>query len=370
MRSNVDTTALPRSHGAFGLCGWWNTDNKTFVPMDWSNEQNLQSNKLYEICLSQCNHASHKLAAVPVYFDEEVTKSSVYQCLFPLGFSNRSSKFFNQHSAQPTLMLDDKSPKHFVTMPEKSPMAILMAYCLYAARFSPRNSVLLSGQTGLGNVLTTLVTFTDVNILAKTTSNRKVENNNKILDYPAMHVTQARLLGELAMLILTDPSNQGTCSSIEFVKSFLNSTVVSDVLSDDSSNVRDVLVTALCRSYIRLFPVFLISLLSKNETLEALKKENIKSNSDVFSGSSSTTVLPSTCHVMGTGAWVDRTGYDVRLRHIFEPILEPVSSDNEQTKEATNTANIERLENIYAQSKADFECFIHCGLILLSTFSP
>lgn len=175
--------------------------------------------------------------------------------------------------------------------------------------------------------------------------------------YSGEHITQSRLVAEVAMLVLTDPAKRGAPRSAEFVKSFLNSNSVAAILTDASSHLRHYLVTALCRAYVRIMPVVIVTLINKHEA----------------SISNSTTAV---CyHCDGTGRWASTT-------HEARPVTFTNSSSTEEgSAGSTNKKSRENVgdehsarerlcEKAATDAKADLENFLQCGLILLLALSP
>ena len=189
-----------------------------------------------------------------------------------------------------------------------------------------------------------------------------------VKDYPSIHICQLRLIAELAILVITDPSKRGCISSVEFVQSFLNSSFVSGTIHSDDSGMKDSFVAAFCRAYVRVLPSALVSVITK---YEAMEKSSVSEAIDVNS------------HASGVGRYNERVvsvNAGIFQRNVTDNISSSVFDTNSKGKgESEETSgkenesgrsSINMREKLAMQAKAEFDAMIQYGLQFLSAFSP
>lgn len=211
--------------------------------------------------------------------------------------------------------------------------------------------------------------------------------------YPGLHIAQTRLVAEVAMLVLTDPSMRGDICSFEFIKAFISSSSIAELFSGPATDLGRILVTALCRAYIRLMPAVVLSVISKHKTVAkncdpgSNSEENQGTVGEKYSTEKLSTDV-SGSHRRGVGRWA-ATCIEGNTKQLpsgdndrTSPSLQS-SSDKGQEKdvkldESSETARdnadrkaklSEKLQAVYDDAVGVIETFTQIGVLLLSTFS-
>lgn len=251
--------------------------------------------------------------------------------------------------------------------------------------FYCKNRLNTSGDVSVVSILITLVGFMRTSDLSLTVPDFSMEDTvgdgHGCVDYPGIHVVQTKLFAELAMLLLTDPSQRGSLSSMEFVKSFLNADPICKALTDANNDVKDMLVAALCRAYVRIQPAILLSMVTKDEVLaETSPVEASGVSQDLISV---TTNLPnphaSAQHVRGVGRWAEASS-DIYSSEDRPALLQPTNSSAQASIGISDgqidddggkgKRRMHKLEKLVQRSRAEFETLVHIGMLFMYSFSP
>jgi hypothetical protein len=191
------------------------------------------------------------------------------------------------------------------------------------------------------------------------------------LDRCHADVWLTRLSTEVAVLLLSDPMNYGSISAPDLLYEVLHNDVVMAILVDPFKETRGFLVAAMCRTYCRIVPGLVTSLMEKYSAVDVQASTNApatsNSASDLLDASLMGTTPAATTatrgliepgrHLRGLGATALLFGQE--FGH-----LQYMSEEN------TNRSNFaEFLKADCALASKEFEGFVHAGLVMLAEFS-